>query len=89
MSNVPMTRPDLVLATHEERLGTNNTMIDMGQGRILRVTAGWSFIRSEDGGITWGEPQEYKDPDGERVGGSGISLVKLAGAVTSGYHPYE
>ncbi len=41
MSNVLMTRPDLVLATHQERHGTNNTMLDLGDGRILRAVDGW------------------------------------------------
>ena len=36
-----MTGPDLVLATHQERHSTNNTMRDLGDGRILRAVDGW------------------------------------------------
>ena len=79
MSSVPMTCPDMMLVSHDETHSTNHTILDLGDGRILRLVAGWKFVTSEDGGLTWSDPIEHTDPDGEKIGGSGICLARLDG----------
>lgn len=76
MSNVPMTLPELVLATHKTGFFHSSSFIELDDGRILHA-AGTRFTTSEDGGITWSDISERRDADGRRVGGSGTSLVKL------------
>ncbi|MDE2993718.1 MAG: sialidase family protein, partial [Chloroflexota bacterium] len=78
MSNVPMTRPEELLALHETPYFHSSTFTELDDGRILHA-AGTTFTTSDDGGITWSEPFECRDTDGDPVGGSGTSLVRLAG----------
>jgi len=78
MSNVPMTRPEEVIAIHETNYFHSSTFVELEGGRILHA-AGTTFTTSDDGGITWSEPFSCRDLNGERVGGGGTSLVKLSG----------
>ena len=78
MSNVPMTRPEELLALHETSYFHSSTFTELDDGRILHA-AGTTFTTSSDGGITWSEPFERRDADGASVGGSGTSLVRLSG----------
>ena len=78
MSNVPMTRPEELLALHETPYFHSSTFTELDDGRILHA-AGTTFTTSDDGGITWSEPFERRDADGAPVGGSGTSLVRLSG----------
>ena len=78
MSNVPMTRPEELLALHETRYFHSSTFTELEDGRILHA-AGTTFTTSDDGGISWSEPFERHDADGAPVGGGGTSLVRLAG----------
>ncbi len=78
MSNVPMTRPEEVLAAHETNYFHSSTFVELNDGRILHA-ANTTFTTSEDGGITWSEPFERRDTNGDLVGGGSTSLVKLSG----------
>ncbi len=78
MTNVPMTLPDLVLATHKTPFFHSSTFVELDDGRILHA-AGSRFTTSDDGGITWSDISERHDVNGHQVGGSGSSLVKLDG----------
>ena len=78
MTNVPMTLPDLVLATHKTPFFHSSTFVELEDGRILHA-AGSRFTTSDDGGITWSDISERHDVNGNRVGGGGSSLVKLDG----------
>ena len=40
---------------------------------------GAAFTTSDDGGIAWSDLFLYADTDGDKVGGSGTSLVRLSG----------
>ena len=77
MSNVPMTRREDLLAEH---LTSDHHMafLQLADGRILRA-AGGEFIASEDGGMTWSEPFQRRDKNGNVVGGGGTSMVNLSG----------
>ena len=63
MSNVPMTRPEELLALHETPYFHSSTFTELDDGRILHA-AGTTFTTSDDGGITWSEPFERRDTDG-------------------------
>ncbi len=78
MSNVPMTRPDEVLAVHETRYFHSSTFVELDDGRVLHA-AGKTFTTSDDGGLTWSAESQRRDVDGNEVGGGGTSLVKLSG----------
>ena len=79
MSNVPMTRPDEVLAVHNTRYFHSSTFVELEEdGRILHV-ANRTFTTSDDGGLTWSGESQRRDVDGNEVGGGGTSLVKLSG----------
>ena len=54
MTNVPMTLPDLVLATHKTPFFHSSTFVELEDGRILHA-AGSRFTTSDDGGITWSD----------------------------------
>jgi len=78
-SNVPMTRPEEVIATHHTNFGHSSTFVQLEDGRILQA-AGTSFTVSSDGGVTWSKPAQRRDAKGAPVGdGTGHSLVKLSG----------
>ena len=88
-----MTRPDEALAVHESIYGHNTSFVSLDDGRILQVCLGGGFVHSEDGGITWSEPGkedvrlpsggmircQCRDTNGDPVGGSECSLVRLSG----------
>ncbi len=74
MSNVPMTRPQEMLAIHDRDFGSS--FVELDDGRILSAGQG-KFAYSEDGGITWGEPFERVDADGNQAVGD--MTVKLSG----------
>ena len=76
MSDVPMTRPDLMLAMHEQDYGHSSSFVDLSDGRIMHFT-GNNYRLSDDGGLTWGETVACVDKSGNRAGGSGCSVVKL------------
>ena len=78
MSNVPMTRPEEVLAVHETRYFHSSTFAELDDGRILHA-ANRTFTTSDDGGLTWSGESQRRDTDGNEVGGGGTSLVKLSG----------
>ncbi len=78
MSNVPMTRPEEMLAEHKTSFFHSSTFLELDDGRILHA-ADTTFTTSQDGGITWSEPFQRRDTNGDAVGGPGTSLVKLAG----------
>ena len=78
-SHVPMTRPDELLAVHETRFFHSSTFTRLTDGRLLHA-AHSHFTTSEDGGLTWSEPYECHDTDGNLVGAGSTSLVRLAGA---------
>ena len=49
--HVPMTRPDLMLAQHEQDYGHCYTFADLDDGRIMHFV--WNALTfSEDGGLT-------------------------------------
>jgi hypothetical protein len=78
MGNVPMTRPEEMLAEHKTDFFHDSTFVEVEGGRILHA-ADTRFTTSDDGGITWSRPFECKDVDGNPVGGGGTSLVRLSG----------
>jgi len=78
MGHVPMTRPEEVLAVHEWNYGHSVTFAELEDRRVL-LCGGWEFRISEDWGLTWSEPFRCTDIDGNPVGGSGPSLVRLSG----------
>lgn len=76
MSNVPMTRPEELLAVHERPYFRAASFVELEDGRILSAS-GADFHTSEDGGITWSDAFENRDVNGGPV--TGASLVKLSG----------
>ena len=77
--DVPMTRPQEMLAVHYTNFGHNSTFVELEGGRILHF-GGSSFTTSDDGGITWSKPFTRKDIKGNPVGGGAEpSLVRLSG----------
>lgn len=78
IQDVPMTRPEEVLATHLTDFYHSSTFVELAGGRILQA-ANSRFSTSDDGGITWSVPYTCKDTNGDPVGGGGTSLVKLSG----------
>ena len=78
MSNVPMTRPEEVIAVHDTSYFHSSTFVELDDGRVLHA-ANSTFTFSEDGGVTWSEESERRDANGGPVGGGGTSLVRLSG----------
>ena len=78
MSNVPMTRSEEALAQLETTHGFAATFVERADGRILQLT-GTLFTTSDDGGLTWSEPFQCHDTNGDLVGDGGMSLVRLSG----------
>ncbi len=76
MSNVPMTRPEEMLIEHKTTYFHSSTFAELDDGRILRHAYA-EFTSSDDGGITWSEPVQQKDADGNLV--DGHALVRLSG----------
>ena len=78
MSNVPMTLPDLVLSTQAHPYSHTSSYVNLDDGRICH--ASFNVINySEDGGLTWSEPEQMLDADGNRIAAGSTSLVKLSG----------
>ena len=67
MSNVPMTRSEEALAQLETTHGFAATFVERADGRILQLT-GTLFTTSDDGGLTWSEPFQCHDTNGDLVG---------------------
>ena len=80
MSNVPMTRPDEVIAVHELGRSGPITFVELEDGRVLGAgqnTEGSTFTISDDGAVTWSAPVERGDSDGGPMLVKG--LVRLSG----------
>ena len=80
MTNVPMTRPDGLIASHEydHPEGAGNmwaAFVELRDGRIMQLADSY-FSTSGDGGITWSNTFQACDADGDLVRGSG--LVRLS-----------
>ncbi len=78
MSNVPMTLPGLAISEQKHVHSHTTTFVELDDGRIFLASHKVCQI-SEDRGVTWTDPQQMKDVDGNDVGDSETSLVKLAG----------
>ncbi len=78
MSNVPMTLPELVIATQAQPFSHTTTFLRLDDGRLLHASFK-AFQYSDDDGLTWTEPGIMRDINGNEVGGSCTSLVKLSG----------
>ena len=79
MSSVPMTLPGLMLAQHEQQFMHSTTWVELDDGRILLWCA-QVHCHSDDGGLTWSQPQFTKDVNGDPVGlGKSFALVRLSG----------
>jgi len=76
--DVPMTRPEEMLAEHKTNFFHSSTFVELEGGRILHF-AGKSFTTSDDGGLTWSQPFTRVDTAGNPVGDGNCSLVKLSG----------
>ena len=76
MSHVPMTRPEEALAMHDITYHFACGYVERADGSILKIS-GTKFSTSDDGGITWSDPYECRDPDGELV--QGRSMARLEG----------
>ena len=61
MSDVPMTRPEEMLAEHVLPFWHSTTWVDLGGGQILMHAEGCHFYRSQDGGLTWSQPFASKN----------------------------
>ena len=80
MTNVPMTRPEGLIASHEydHPEGAGNmwaAFVELRDGRIMQL-ADSHFSTSDDGGVTWSDTFRVCDSDGSLVRGFG--LVRLA-----------
>ena len=78
MTNVPMTRPELMLAQFRTHFFHNSSYVRLDEGRIVHACCDW-VNHSEDGGLSWSEPKVHRDANGNRIGGAETSLVKLSG----------
>ena len=76
VSNVPMTLPQLMLAEHNTPF-FHSSFLELDDGRILHVGVGMSNY-SQDGGLTWSKAEQMQDINGNQVGASETSLVKLS-----------
>ena len=75
-TNIPMTRPEEMLAVHHTNYAHSVTWVQLDCGRI--VMGVWSeFTTSDDGGLSWSEAFASRKPDGQEVQASAASLVKL------------
>lgn len=73
--HIPMTRPDQVLAVHEQRYGHSVGWVQLHDGTVL-MSGGGEFRTSSDLGITWSPPFLGTDNAGNAVSGS--ALVPLS-----------
>ena len=76
MSNIPMTRPEQMLAFHDGHFG-GNAFVGLEDGRIL-FSNGTQFAVSADGGVTWSEPYAGLDENGDPLTLGNPSLVPLS-----------
>ena len=83
MSNVPMTLPDLALSVQARPHGHTSSFVELDDGRIFHASFNVGNY-SEDGGLTWSEPKQMVDTDGNRIAGGGTSVVKLSGGRSIG-----
>ena len=78
-NDVPMTRPEELLALHEKFI-RKPAFVQLDGGRILAARG--AFAYSDDGGLTWCEPFQASAADGEPLGVS--NLIKLDGGLIGG-----
>ena len=76
-SNVPMTRPEECLAVHKGLWGHSSTFLELASGRIIHYWGQASY--SDDGGLTWYDPEPWTDVDVNVLRGGPASLVHLSG----------
>src|SRR5690242_3049950 len=76
-SDVPMTRPEELLAVHDN-MGGKASFVQLDAGHIL-MSEGSRFRTSSDGGLTWSAPWVGRDPDGNSIAQGESSLVHLSG----------
>ena len=73
-----MTLPELAISEQEHVHSHTTTFVELADGRIF--LASWKVWQmSEDRGVTWTDAKRMKDVDGNDVGDSETSLVKLSG----------
>ena len=77
MSNVPMTRPEEMLAFHDGNF-PGNAFVGLEGGRVL-FSNGTHFSVSSDGGVTWSEPYPGLDENGDPLTLTNCSMVNLSG----------
>ena len=77
MSNIPMTRPEGLLASHNTCHGHSVSWVQLDSGRIV-LSAGTGLSISDDGGLAWSEPYKAKYENGQETSYM-FSLVKLEG----------
>ena len=77
MSNIPMTRPEQMLAFHDGQF-PGKSFAGLEGGRIL-FSDGTHFSVSADGGVTWSEPFAGLDENGDPLTLGNCSLVQLSG----------
>jgi hypothetical protein len=86
VSNIPMTNPGLVLATHEQNYGHSVNFLELPDGRIL-MNVGKEFRISNDSGMTWSEAFVGRDENGQPLDlGSMSALVRLSGKSIGAAH---
>ena len=78
-SDVPMTRPEELLASHDNFV-RKAAFIQLDSGRILAARG--EFAYSDDKGLTWCEPFKAKSADGNTAGMT--NLVKLEKGLIGG-----
>ena len=94
-ANVPMSRPELVLATHEQRYaGASVSFVRLKDGRIL-MSATDVFRVSTDKGMSWSEEFRGLDEKGQPVtnifglvnlSGDAIGLLEAANQIQDSTH---
>lgn len=88
MSNIPMTRPDLALAIHKQNFGHSVSIVQRSDGSLL-LGSGAGFCTSNDLGLTWTEPQQGRDPQGDLVGGTAVVRLEGHGVGAVGIRPTD
>lgn len=66
MSNVPMTRPDLLISTQQHPYGHTSSYLELEDGCVYHSAWCISTI-SQDGGETWSDEYRLNDAGGEQI----------------------
>ena len=82
MSNVPMSRPQEMLACHDPFPLTRGGCIALQNGRVICGSAAGQFGYSDDGGMTWCEP--YEGTYGDGTPAKVENLIELANGSLGG-----